>query len=166
MASSKNALQMAPTWLFGATIPKKEPLYTEAVSCTQKIKQLVFSEQFDSQKLNKLVAAHKEALEVMKFYILERFGITAFILIQGALDHYYRNVNAEHVKHHVFFPLFTLPHFGIIRTDAQERYLREWERSAFKKIRDEFDDMFNGNYRDLHFQVERGMTTSDSSKKG
>lgn len=154
IASSKNALQIGPDWLLGVAIAKKEPFYAETVDCLSKIKTLLLSERFNSRRLNLLVEQHKDAMEVMKFVILEDHGIVDFILLQSALDHYYRNINAEHVKSHVYFPLFTLPQFSIIRSEAQERYLKEWEASMWKRQIDEIDKIKGKRMRNIKFQFD------------
>lgn len=156
-ASSKNALKIMPDWLLGVACPTKEPLFLEALICIENIKAHVANAPFSITSLNQLVGQHKDALEVMKYVILEKKGVNDFLFLQSALDHYYRNVNAEHVKLHVYHPLFTVPHFGMMRTEAQEKYLKQWEVSSIRAFMKEVDNIKPKNMKNIHIQLERGI---------
>ena len=152
IASSRNAIKATPDWLWGVSQAKKEPMYRETLECLIKIKEIVFNRRMDSKALTTLIAEHKDALEVMKYAILENIGVNEFVILQSALDHYYRNVNAKHVKCHVFFPLFTLPHFSMIRSDAQRRYLDQWQASEMNRLIDDYKNLMRCGLRNIDFQ--------------
>lgn len=123
-ASSLNARQSAPDWFWA---PFKEqwlanPLFDEAILCCHALMR----HQRDSNDVNKLVEEHQVALEVMKYAISQIYGAEMFITIQGALDHYYQDINSAHIAFHVHHPLISTPQFYRDESKAQTAYAEQW----------------------------------------
>ncbi len=123
-ASSLNARHSAPDWFWA---PFKEqwltnPLFDEAMLCCHELMR----HQHDSEAINKLVADHQIALEVMKYAILQIYSAEMFITIQGALDHYYQDTNSPHIGFHIYYPLISSPQYYRDESKAQTAYAEQW----------------------------------------
>ncbi|MBM7038214.1 HGGxSTG domain-containing protein [Vibrio ulleungensis] len=123
-ASSLNARQSIPDW-FWAPFKMQwldNPLLDEATSCCHKLMR----HQQNPAAINELVAKHQIALEVMKYAILQVHGTAMFITIQGALDHYYQDINSTHIEFHVYYPLISSPMYYRPESKAQTAYADKW----------------------------------------
>lgn len=59
-----------------------------------------------------IVRQYRFELETVKYYIAEYDGPEALLLIQSALDHYYKDNAAEHLKFHIYSAVFPTPYFN------------------------------------------------------
>ncbi|MFB2683338.1 HGGxSTG domain-containing protein [Shewanella mangrovisoli] len=59
-----------------------------------------------------IVRQYRFELETVKYYIAEYDGPEALLLIQSALDHYYKDTAAEHLKFHIYSAVFPTPYFN------------------------------------------------------
>lgn len=59
-----------------------------------------------------IVRQYRFELETVKYYIAEYDGAEALLLIQSALDHYYKDTAAEHLKFHIYSAVFPTPYFN------------------------------------------------------
>lgn len=83
-------------------------------------------QDLDSSELNNqvfdLVSQYRIELEMCKYLIAERDGAEAFLLIQSALDHYYKDDAYQHLLFHIHSPIYPTPVFQrIIGSNAEFR---------------------------------------------
>lgn len=137
LKSSQNAGKKLPTWTICKISDNEKALYREANQALERIKNLEPNiPKRGNNALNRIVGRHREALEVMKFLILQEQGKNAFILLQGALDHYYQDTGAPHLECHIYYTLISHPHFSRWRSQAQSDYLDEYlDKAAEKEMR-------------------------------
>lgn len=137
LTSSRNAACKIPSWFLGIFTNRDKSLYKEATHSCKTLEALAYdSSVVLPSEINQLVAKHRIALEVMKYAILSNEGVEPFLLIQSALDHYYQDSVAKHLKCHLYFSLVTSPYFRRRYSLGQERYLQEHlERAADKEMR-------------------------------
>ncbi len=116
---------------------KEQALFNQAYQALQVIKTLGPNiPKHGDTTLNTVVEVNREALEVMKFAILQEFGMQDFILLQAALDHYYQDSGAPHLECHVHYTLFSYPQFNRWRSQSQSDYLDEYlDKAATKEMR-------------------------------
>lgn len=135
--SSRNAAKKLPTWAVCKITDKEQTLFSEACQALQMIKTLGPNIPKNGDTIiNRVVGAHREALEVMKFAILRQLGDEDFILLQAALDYYYQDSGAKHLKCHVHYTLICHPQLTRWRSQGQSDYLDEYlDKSATKEIR-------------------------------
>lgn len=58
-----------------------------------------------------LVNQYRVELEMCKYLIAERDGAAALLLIQSALDHYYKDDAYQHLLFHIHAPIYPTPFF-------------------------------------------------------
>ncbi|HAS6930309.1 hypothetical protein CFG65_09935 [Vibrio parahaemolyticus] len=133
ITSSRNAGKKIPSWAMCTFTEKEEGLFIEALQAIQTIQTL---DSNSPHLLNHIVEMHREALEVMKFAILKETGEKNFILLQAALDHYYQDSGATHLKCHIYYSLISHPQFARWRSQAQNEYLDEFlDKAATKEMK-------------------------------
>ncbi|OEB65300.1 hypothetical protein BBM84_10510 [Vibrio parahaemolyticus] len=137
LKSSRNAAKKMPTWAMCKITDKEQALFNQAYQALQVIKTLGPNiPKHGDTTLNTVVEVNREALEVMKFAILQEFGMQDFILLQAALDHYYQDSGAPHLECHVHYTLFSHPQFNRWRSQRQSDYLDEHlDKAATKEMR-------------------------------
>ncbi|TOE67665.1 hypothetical protein CGJ44_08200 [Vibrio parahaemolyticus] len=97
--------------------------------------------------MNQVVERHREALEIMKFAILEQLGANVFTLLQGALDHYYQDTKAPHLACHIHFKLFSHPllhrPYSQYQSDYLDEYLAKSAAKEMRKLERDFNRLFD-----------------------
>lgn len=129
MASRINARHQFPGWVFGSFEKSDEALLARALSCAKQLQKLVSDRSVSHKKpelIHQLVEPNLIPLEAMKFVVLQIYGVELFITIQAALDYYYQDKNAEHVKFLVYMKAWAIPDFSRTYTQAQAQYMSEW----------------------------------------
>ncbi len=58
-----------------------------------------------------VVSLYRVELEMCKYRIAEYDGPEALLLIQSALDHYYKDTASEHLLFHIYTPVYPTPFF-------------------------------------------------------
>tara|TARA_R110002124_G_scaffold28707_7_gene100903 strand:- start:5378 stop:6028 length:651 start_codon:yes stop_codon:yes gene_type:complete len=58
-----------------------------------------------------IVREYRVELETAKYYIEKYEGPEAFVIIQSALDHYYKDNANEHLQFHVYTPIYPTPFY-------------------------------------------------------
>lgn len=83
----------------------------------------------------KIVEQYHVELEMSKYYITMREGADALIIIQSALDHYYKDTAAQHLYFHVYTPLYPSPFFDRLEGSKaqQDKEMQILIRTAKKK---------------------------------
>lgn len=71
------------------------------------------------QQMIVLVEECRTELEALKYYIAEYEGAEALLLIQSALDHYYKDTDYNHLHFHIYTTLFPTPYFSKMISNAQ-----------------------------------------------
>ncbi|MGS0675512.1 HGGxSTG domain-containing protein [Shewanella sp. 125m-1] len=76
---------------------------------------LIELQDLDSRELKDLVfnvvSQYRVELEMCKYLIAERDGAFALLLIQSALDHYYKDDAYQHLLFHIHAPIYPTPFF-------------------------------------------------------
>ncbi|MCL1148164.1 hypothetical protein L2747_19345 [Shewanella marinintestina] len=68
------------------------------------------SSELKAQVFN-VVSQYRIELEICKYLIAERDGSAALLLIQSALDHYYKDDACQHLLFHIHAPIYPSPFF-------------------------------------------------------
>jgi hypothetical protein len=58
-----------------------------------------------------IISEYRVELETAKYYIEKYEGPEAFVIIQSALDHYYKDNANEHLQFHVYTPIYPTPFY-------------------------------------------------------
>ncbi|MCL1095908.1 HGGxSTG domain-containing protein [Shewanella kaireitica] len=58
-----------------------------------------------------IVREYRVELETAKYYIEKYEGPEAFVIIQSALDHYYKDNANEHLHFHIYTPIYPTPFY-------------------------------------------------------
>jgi hypothetical protein len=77
----------------------------------------------DSSELNALIAQHRVALECFKYRVLECYGVDSFIIIQSALDAYYKDTDSQHLHFHIHTKIVKAPYFHQHMSEARKQFL-------------------------------------------
>ncbi|MCL1143704.1 HGGxSTG domain-containing protein [Shewanella gaetbuli] len=81
-----------------------------------------------------IVEEFRVELETLKYYIAEYEGSDALVLIQSALDHYYKDKGSEHLYFHVHTPMYPAPLFNqSLLSNAQHKKHIEWDIKTLSK---------------------------------
>lgn len=62
-------------------------------------------------KIRDVISQYRVELEMCKYRIAEYEGANALLLIQSALDHYYKDTASEHLLFHIYTPVYPTPFF-------------------------------------------------------
>lgn len=77
----------------------------------------------NNREVNELVARHKVALECFKYRICEYYGEKAFIIVQSALDAYYKDTDSQHLHFHIHTEVVKAPYFHQQMSEAKKQFL-------------------------------------------
>ncbi|AZN33969.1 HGGxSTG domain-containing protein [Pseudoalteromonas sp. Xi13] len=77
----------------------------------------------NNREVNELVARHKVALECFKYRVLECYGVDSFIIIQSALDAYYKDTDSQHLHFHIHTKVVKAPYFHQHMSEARKQSL-------------------------------------------
>ncbi|GIU46524.1 HGGxSTG domain-containing protein [Shewanella algidipiscicola] len=69
------------------------------------------SNQLDNKVID-IVSQYRVELEMCKYYIAKYEGSDALLLIQSALDHYYKDTASQHLQFHVYTPIYPTPFYN------------------------------------------------------
>ncbi len=79
-------------------------------------------------------------VEALKYGVLDKFGVKKFIIVQSALDRYYKLAGSTHMKFHLLTYVVPSPNFDNEESVIQESYNREWlYKSCSRPLRDVFN---------------------------
>lgn len=93
-------------------------------------------------KVMALVEQHRIALEYFKYIAYQKKDAQAFMLIQSALDLYYRNTGAAHQLYHRYMNNPEPPFFGELSTKEQKKFHAESLQKDIRRAnrKGEFED--------------------------
>ncbi|WP_434930705.1 HGGxSTG domain-containing protein [Shewanella sp. HL-SH5] len=81
-----------------------------------------------------IVAEFRVELETLKYYIAEYENVDALMLIQSALDQYYKDIGSKHLYFHVHTPVYPTPFFNqCLLSNAQHQQHLNWDASSLRK---------------------------------
>ncbi len=122
--SRHNASKAFPEDLFNG---KVNLLYlVNAHSAYTLLYHLMSQQDIDWQEVHSTVAQHRVALEYAKYRLVEFSEPYALAIIQTALDRYYQDTSAPHLKFHIFEDMLMLPMFFRQLTEAQQARFDKW----------------------------------------
>ncbi|MXR69945.1 hypothetical protein GNT65_14880 [Shewanella sp. JBTF-M18] len=114
LAVRVNALVNIFIWHFNKRydLPIKPSDWESAITAYLKICELSAKHNRSaSDAVTDIVCKYRVELEATKYCIAEYDGVEALVLIQSALDHYYKDTAAEHLLFHLHAPLYPAPYF-------------------------------------------------------
>lgn len=62
-------------------------------------------------KIHDIIQQYRVELEICKYRIAEYEGTESLLLIQSALDHYYKDIDSQHLHFHIYTPVYPTPFF-------------------------------------------------------
>ena len=86
-----------------------------------------------SQQIIAIVKEYRTELENLKYYIAEYDGANALLLIQSALDHFYKNSSSKHLYFHVYTSMYPTPYFHKMITKTQLNMMVKTEGKTNQK---------------------------------
>ncbi|WP_037445226.1 HGGxSTG domain-containing protein [Shewanella mangrovi] len=129
LAVRVNALVNVFVWQFEKNydLPISQSDWANAITAYLKIVELSNStSQQNSDEITELVGLYRVELEATKYCIAEYDGLDALLLIQSALDHYYKDTAATHLKFHIHAPVYPAPYFDNLNgSQAEFRYMMQ-----------------------------------------
>ena len=84
---------------------------------------IVGQKSINNSEVNKLVSQYRVALECFKYRICEYYGAEAFIIIQSALDAYYKDTDSHHLHFHIHTKVVKAPYFHQHMSEARKQFL-------------------------------------------
>lgn len=145
--SSQNATLKIPSWALGKVTEKEKKLFEDACLCIDKLKRLIRHDRIiNSDEINRHIGEHRVALEVMKYIFINEGRTSDFLLTQSALDHFYQDSDAIHLRCHKYFLLITSRQLPRLMSQSQRNLFHDHlERSAdreMKKLHQNFNNLF------------------------
>lgn len=122
LAVKLNPLFNAFTWYFDNHFELKIKQEDANIAIAAYLKLIELSEMENPETYQQMIAVVKECrteLESFKYYIAEYYNEGALLLIQSALDHYYKDTSSPHLYFHVYTTLFPTPYFKKMISTAQ-----------------------------------------------
>ena len=86
----------------------------------------------NNHDINTVVSQYRTELESMKYCILELLGADSFILVQSALDAFYKNTDSKHLHFHIYAEMFKAPYFHQQESDAKVQFIHNKKGFKFK----------------------------------
>ena len=81
-----------------------------------------------------IIAEYRVELEMLKYCIAEYEGAEALLLIQSALDHYYKDNSNEHLLFHLHSPIYPTPCFNeYLASKAQYQKISKMDNKELAK---------------------------------
>ena len=120
---SKNAVTNFGNWIYKRnikieTMNRVDHVINELITLA---KSNLESREVDD-KLVQLFNEYRIDVESLKYGIVNKFGINTFLIVQSALDRYYKVINNNHMKFHVLLPTVEAPYFYRGETAPQESF--------------------------------------------
>lgn len=123
LAVRVNALVNVFIWYFNKRydLPFKQADWENALTAYLKIEELSRQpHQIHDMTITDIVSKYRVELEATKYCIAEYDGVEALLLIQSALDHYYKDIAAPHLKFHIYAPIYPAPYFDNLNGSQAE----------------------------------------------
>ncbi|MGI1946362.1 HGGxSTG domain-containing protein [Shewanella glacialipiscicola] len=115
LAVRVNALVNCLIWYFDNRFYTKIKKSDLKIAITAYLSLIELS-QLHSGELNNnvidIVALYRVELEMSKYYIAQYDGPEALLIIQSALDHYYKDTASQHLLFHVYTPVYPTPFYN------------------------------------------------------
>ena len=114
LAVRVNALVNAFMWHFYKRLDLKiKPIDIEnALTAYWRLIELSERPTRGLDEVIEIVSQYRFELETVKYYIAEYYGAQTLLIIQSALDHYYKDTATEHLKFHIYSAVFPTPYFN------------------------------------------------------
>ncbi|MDI5833392.1 MULTISPECIES: HGGxSTG domain-containing protein [Shewanella] len=123
LAVRVNALVNIFIWHFNKRydLPIKPSDWENAITAYLQLCELSKElNQSASDAVTEIVGRYRVELEATKYCIAEYDGIEALVLIQSALDHYYKDMASDHLKFHLYAPVYPAPYFDNLQGSKAE----------------------------------------------
>jgi hypothetical protein len=115
LAVRVNALLSSLIWYFDNRFYMKIKKSDLKIAITAYLSLIELS-QMHSDELNNnvidLVGLYRVELEMSKYYIAQYDGPEALLIIQSALDHYYKDTASQHLVFHIYTPIYPTPFYN------------------------------------------------------
>ncbi len=133
---SKNAVINSFKWQLNLDIAKETPERVDyVVKQLRYITKHISESALIDEQLTLLFSEYRIDVESLKYGVLNKFGLKTFILVQSALDRYYKVVGSDHMKFYLLSPVIASPHFDKGDTAIKEHYHHEWlYKSCYKPL--------------------------------
>jgi len=137
LAVRVNALLNSFMWHFNThvAIKIKKTDINNAISAY--IKLLELSKEKEKEAYNETIAITKQfrvELETVKYYIAKCEGPESLLIIQSALDCYYKDTGSKHLYFHVYTPFYPTPHYNQTScSGAQKEIQMKWSVRTIQK---------------------------------
>ncbi|MDT3320235.1 HGGxSTG domain-containing protein [Shewanella sp. SP1S2-4] len=114
LAVRVNALLNPFMWHFNKrfNLEIKQAYIANALSAYLRLIELTKLQTRGLDEITEIVSQYRFELETTKYYIAEFDGSEALLIIQSALDHYYKDTAAEHLKFHIYSAVYPTPYFN------------------------------------------------------
>lgn len=137
LAARLNALQNIFGWHFNKrfALEIKPSEIKNAISAYSQIYALSLQPQTGyNHKLIEVVEQYRIELETTKYLFREYEGSEGFLLVQAALDYYYKATAAKHLKFHIYTSVYPAPYFdSALGSLAEYYYEAQTQNKLFKK---------------------------------
>ncbi|WP_052260592.1 hypothetical protein [Photobacterium gaetbulicola] len=90
------------------------------------IKRLMLEPKIEWNKVFRVIERDRMALESVKYSIFEIEDQDALLIIQSALDEYYKETASQHLKFHIHQLVMPYSKFARGYTKTQSDHLTEW----------------------------------------
>ncbi|TGV19484.1 hypothetical protein E5N72_05150 [Pseudoalteromonas sp. MEBiC 03607] len=121
LAIKTNALKDGYTWYLTKEVD--ENLLAQSQQSFIELCELVNHEVVNLDDFNKLIEESRVALESFKYRILEFYGADGFIIVQSALDSYYKNDDSKHLSSHKYTITTNGPYFHQPMSEAEKKFV-------------------------------------------
>ncbi|MEI6858655.1 MAG: HGGxSTG domain-containing protein [Shewanella sp.] len=115
LAVRVNALLNSFTWYFNNRFEMKikKTDIKNAISAYLRLIDLsnIRSTELNDEVIN-IVREYRVELEMSKYYIAKHDGADALLIIQSALDHFYKDTASQHLVFHVYTPVYPTPFYN------------------------------------------------------
>ncbi|MBB1475849.1 HGGxSTG domain-containing protein [Shewanella sp. SG41-3] len=135
LALKTNAIANSFNWFSKLNI-NIEYLNTAITAYNQLLDLSVVNDSNTLDRVVQLVSDNRIELEYAKYYLASKRGDTAFMLVQSALDRYYRDTDAKHLHFHVHTTIWAMPYFHRFISQAESYAYLHWD--ARKLIKGKF----------------------------
>ena len=124
LISSKNATNRFPNWIYCNLIDDSYRQRAEKSLITLDI--LMDDDFITWNKVFDIIDKNQIPLETMKYFLFEKYGSEALLIVQTALDKYYQEMDYQHFKFHMYQPQFQLDDYFQLITRPQSQFLDNW----------------------------------------
>lgn len=81
-----------------------------------------------------IIEENRVELEMIKYYITQCHGPDALIVIQAALDQYYKDSDSQHLHFHIYTPIYPAPCFhNYLGSEAEHKLFKKTLVKSIKK---------------------------------